>query len=110
MLFRSQTCWCLGYRPSDAQGSRSCFESWWGSADEHVFETLSRAARLVPVGLRSDDSLRSHFDWQMVLRELQRKEFLEPFDARSARDHQPLQADPPSQKQHSTRRTLSRGH
>jgi len=58
--------------------------------DEHLFEIVSGAARPVPVGVRADDPLRSHPDREMVLRELQRDEFVESLHARAAGDHQSL--------------------
>ena len=64
------------------------------AAHEHLLEALPGAAGPVPVGIRADHSLRGDPDRQMVLRELQRDEFLEPLDARAAGHHQPFQADP----------------
>ena len=62
---------------------------------------------LFPVGIRADDSVRSDPDRQMVSREFQRDELLEPLHARAAGHHQSLQADPPAQEQRQPRRTLS---
>ena len=43
------------------------------AAHEHLFQAVPRAARAFPVGLCSDDSLRSHPHRQMVSRELSTK-------------------------------------
>ena len=98
------------HRSPHAARARNGPEPRRRAADEHLLQALPRAARPVPLGLRAHHPLRGHPDRQMVPRELQRDELLDPLHARAAGHHQPFQTHPPAQEADQPRRALPRGH
>jgi hypothetical protein len=77
--------------------------------DPRMLRAREIALNLGGVPRMNTFSKLSHPHRQMVLCEFQRDEQLEPFHARPAGDHQPLQAHPPSQPRRYPRRTLPGG-
>src|SRR5687768_16016549 len=87
---RTETGGCSGYRFSHAARAPNGLKPWRRAADEHLFETLSRVDRAFSVGFCPNHPERNHSHRQMVPRELQRNELVEPVDACAAGDHQSL--------------------
>src|SRR5437764_10432045 len=58
-----------GDGPAHVEGAPGGSEPRRRAANEHLLPALSRVARFVPLGIRANDSLRSHPDRQMVSRE-----------------------------------------
>ncbi|OQC23055.1 MAG: hypothetical protein BWX68_02950 [Verrucomicrobia bacterium ADurb.Bin063] len=98
------------HRPPHAARPRGGGRPRGGAAHEHLFQAVPGLAGAVSLGVRADHPLRSDPDRQMVLRELQRDELLEPLDVRAAGDHQSFQAHPQTEERGQTGRALPGGH